>query len=104
MKVVFNELVCKLISITVLAQPAASSGAAPDPQTSPGMEHPSLEQEEEKVLVSKHSWQPCPKARRRLRGETLTPSFGHAELVWGSSGGLAPYCPHPGVLQGAWRW
>uniref|UniRef100_A0A8V0YYI6 Chloride voltage-gated channel Kb n=1 Tax=Gallus gallus TaxID=9031 RepID=A0A8V0YYI6_CHICK len=32
------------------------------------MEHPSLEQEEEKVLVSKHSWQPCPKARRRLRG------------------------------------
>ncbi|POI31928.1 hypothetical protein CIB84_004319 [Bambusicola thoracicus] len=32
------------------------------------MEPPSLEQEEEKVLVSKHSWQPCPKARRRLRG------------------------------------
>ncbi|XP_021273209.1 chloride channel protein ClC-Ka isoform X3 [Numida meleagris] len=32
------------------------------------MESPSPEQEEEKVLVSKHSWQPCPKARRRLRG------------------------------------
>ncbi|OXB64413.1 hypothetical protein ASZ78_009996 [Callipepla squamata] len=32
------------------------------------MEPPSPEQEEEKVLVSEHSWQPCPKARRRLRG------------------------------------
>ncbi|XP_042667174.1 chloride channel protein ClC-Kb-like isoform X2 [Centrocercus urophasianus] len=32
------------------------------------MEPPSLEQEEEKVLVSEHSWRPCPKARRRLRG------------------------------------
>uniref|UniRef100_A0A669QPH1 Chloride voltage-gated channel Ka n=1 Tax=Phasianus colchicus TaxID=9054 RepID=A0A669QPH1_PHACC len=32
------------------------------------MEPPSLKQEEEKVLVSEHSWQPCPKARRRLQG------------------------------------
>ncbi|XP_010721290.1 chloride channel protein ClC-Kb-like isoform X3 [Meleagris gallopavo] len=32
------------------------------------MDPPSLEQEEEKVLVSEHSWRPFPKARRRLRG------------------------------------
>ncbi|XP_015737766.1 chloride channel protein ClC-Ka isoform X2 [Coturnix japonica] len=32
------------------------------------MEPPNLQQEEEKVLVSEHSWRPCPKARRRLRG------------------------------------
>ncbi|XP_031469162.1 chloride channel protein ClC-Ka [Phasianus colchicus] len=55
-------------SRAVLAQPAASSWAAPDPQNTLGMEPPSLKQEEEKVLVSEHSWQPCPKARRRLQG------------------------------------
>uniref|UniRef100_A0A8B9ZJM3 Uncharacterized protein n=1 Tax=Anas platyrhynchos TaxID=8839 RepID=A0A8B9ZJM3_ANAPL len=56
------------------AEPAAPAGAAPGPQNVPRMEPPSPEvppgglQEEQRVLVSAHSWRPCPKTRRRLRG------------------------------------
>lgn len=50
------------------------------PKNVPGMERPVLgglrgekeEEEVERVLVSEHSWRPCPTARRRVRGETPT--------------------------------
>ncbi|NWH70454.1 CLCKB protein, partial [Piaya cayana] len=63
--------------------------------------HPSMEQlipvglqEEERVLVSEKSWRPCPKARRRLRGETPTQSGGTLGaggcLGWGISTPMPP--------------
>lgn len=93
------------------AEPAAPAGAAPGPQNVPRMEPPSPEvppgglQEEQRVLVSAHSWRPCPKTRRRLRGETLTPCFGHlGAVLFGGGGAVAPLWTPPLAPQGAWSW
>ncbi|XP_058711178.1 chloride channel protein ClC-Kb-like [Poecile atricapillus] len=72
-KVVFNEL-----DLSRAAEPRrerGSGGADPkNTKNEPGMERPGPEGlrgekgEEERVLVSEHSWRPCPTARRRVRG------------------------------------
>ncbi|NXW72022.1 CLCKB protein, partial [Hirundo rustica] len=55
------------------------------------------EEEVERVLVSEHSWRPCPTARRRVRGETPTQKGG----FWGRGfwGGQHPVFPLTGCLQ-----
>lgn len=84
-------------------------GGGPVPQNIPGMERPIPrglpgEKEEERVLVSEKSWRPCPKARRRLQGETTPPTQSRGTLggggwfFWGVSTPLPP----PTALQGAW--
>ncbi|NWT75376.1 CLCKB protein, partial [Prunella himalayana] len=55
------------------------------------------EEEEERVLVSEHSWKPCPTGRRRVRGETPTQKGG----FWGRGflGGQHPVSPLAGCLE-----
>ncbi|NXP60414.1 CLCKB protein, partial [Chloropsis cyanopogon] len=56
------------------------------------------EEEEERVLVSEHSWRPCPTARRRVRGETPAQKGG----FWGRGGflgGQHPVSPLAGCLE-----
>ncbi|NXT07931.1 CLCKB protein, partial [Prunella fulvescens] len=55
------------------------------------------EEEEERVLVSEHSWRPCPTGRRRVRGETPTQKGG----FWGPGvlGGQHPISPLAGCLE-----
>ncbi|XP_056363945.1 chloride channel protein ClC-Ka isoform X1 [Oenanthe melanoleuca] len=80
-KVVFNELVCKLSRAAEAEAGGRVRGAKKKggavPRNVPGMERPvpgglrgekEEEEEEERVLVSEHSWRPCPTARRRVRG------------------------------------
>ncbi|NXU41853.1 CLCKB protein, partial [Drymodes brunneopygia] len=55
-------------------------------------------EEEERVLVSEHSWRPCPTARRRVRGETPTQKGGF--WGWGFlGGGQHPVSPLAGCLE-----
>ncbi|NXQ25700.1 CLCKB protein, partial [Alaudala cheleensis] len=55
------------------------------------------EDEVERVLVSEHSWRPCPIARRRVRGETPD----HKGGFWGRGflGGQHPVSPLAGCLE-----
>lgn len=57
------------------------------------------EEEVERVLVSEHSWRPCPTARRRVRGETPTQRGG----FWGRGflGGFSTlFPPSQGACSG----
>ncbi|NXO66474.1 CLCKB protein, partial [Phainopepla nitens] len=55
------------------------------------------EEEEERVLVSEHSWRPCPSTRRRVRGEAPT----QKGRFWGQGffGGQHPVYPLAGCLE-----
>jgi len=108
-KVVFNELVCKLspaaeAEVRGLARGCQKKRGSPVPPNVPGMEHPvprglPEEKDEERVLVSEQSWRPCPKARRRLRGETPTQTGGDLGCGGSFRGVVTPFRPPTGCLE-----